>query len=45
MVRTGGAAFTQDGHWKPTGAVIMQSTQIGRSHLLQRTPATRFGWR
>ena len=38
-VRTGGAPFTHSGHWNPTGAVIMQRWQIGRSQRVQRTPA------
>ena len=29
----------------PTGVVVMQSGQIGRSQLEQRTPVSRFGWR
>ena len=30
-------AATHSGHWKPTGALIMQSGQIVRSHLLHET--------
>ena len=45
IVRTAGAPFTQPGHWNPTGAEIMQSGQIGRSHRRHLTPASRSGWR
>ena len=29
----------------PTGVEVMQSGQIGRSQLEQRTPVSRLGWR
>ena len=35
------AAATQSGHWNPTGAMIWQSGQIGRSQRWQLTPAGR----
>ena len=45
IVRTGGAPFTHSGHWKPTGAEIMQVGQIARPHRRHFTPASRSGWR
>jgi hypothetical protein len=33
------------GHWNPTDAGCMQSGQIGRSQRMQRTIASRLGWR
>jgi hypothetical protein len=33
------------GQRMPTGVVVMQSGQIGRSQFEQRTPVSRFGWR
>ena len=45
MRRTGGAPFRQPGHCQPTGALTMQSVQMGRSHRVQLTGAATFGWR
>jgi hypothetical protein len=36
---------TSSGQWNPTDAGRMQSGQMGRSHRVQRTNASRFGWR
>ncbi len=37
--------FTQSGQWKPTGAWVMHSEQMGLSHRWQVTAATRLSWR
>ena len=39
------APATHSGHWKPTGAAIMHSVQMGRSHRVQRMPVARSGCR
>jgi hypothetical protein len=43
MVRA--AIATSSGQWNPTDAGRMQSGQIGRLQRVQRTPASRLGWR
>ena len=39
------ASSTHSGHWNPTGAGIMQSGQIGRSHRVQCTRVGTLGCR
>jgi hypothetical protein len=45
IVRTFVLWRAHSGQRIPTGVEVMQSGQIGRSQLEQRTPVSRFGWR